>query len=357
MKKTLIPFLALFVFSCNYNNRPSFTNHLNEEEFNSIPITDLGNPQTFPDINVSLEYPSGIYVADSILILVEDYKRTNLLSIFNLSNNRLITSFGNRGKGPKEFSIAPTILQPNLITENVLELYDWEKKRITAYNFEKLLSNTSEIQYQYLLPPDIIEAQEAGFFNGELIATGTLKDGYLAFVDTQSLKLKHFPYDSTESARKLSLPDRAWFYNSWAEVNSSQNLFALAMYHFNTLKIYNVEGKLISETSFGDYDPTVDKNRELANYCYTQVTSSDDYIYAGWVGESLPSIEKIVENGSKPSSEIHQFDWEGNFIRRFKLSNNFASVFDVDEANNQFVIIDEFTSEPQLLFFKNEFIK
>tara|TARA_R110002126_G_scaffold385_1_gene2567 strand:- start:10040 stop:10237 length:198 start_codon:yes stop_codon:yes gene_type:complete len=65
----------------------------------------------------------------------------------------------------------------------------------------------------------------------------------------------------------------------------------------------------------------------------------------------------MLTNGSSPTSEIHQVDWKGNFIKRFKLTNNFASVFDVDEANNQFIILDEFTTEPQLLFFKNEFIE
>ncbi len=105
----------------------------------------MEKPETFSEINEILEYPSGIYIADSLLIIVEDNKKNDLIYVFNLSNTEFIASFGDRKEGPKEFTIAPTILQPELISKPILELYDWEKKRNTAYNFNALLNDTSVI--------------------------------------------------------------------------------------------------------------------------------------------------------------------------------------------------------------------
>lgn len=356
----LYQLLLLFVFNLSCSSQEGIKEQseiiIKADRFESLRIPSI---QPSNELENSILSPMGIYVQDSLLIVIEQSSRDELIKLFNVDDLRLLNSFGAKGEGPYEFSDSPTILQPELIKENTLELFDWDKKRILGISLDSLF-NADELvtHYEFLLPPEVIDAQEAGKIADNLyVASGFLSQGYVAFINENTLEISYIPFDKINELENSTVQKRKWFFNVWPAINISHQKIVLGMERFNKILIYNFDGTLYKSIRFEKFEPDFTAELEDIPYYYTRVLTTEKYIYAAWLGKSATEIEALMNRGEAPKSEIHVFDWDGNPVKRLILEDNFVSTFTIDTRNNRLLIINEFSEDFTPIFFESNFIE
>lgn len=358
--KFLYHVIAILVFSLSCSNQDAINDQteviITKDSFEPLRISSI---QPTNDLEASVLFPSGIYVQDSMLVVVEQSSRDEIIKLYNVDELSLLTSFGAKGEGPDEFSDSPTVLQPQLIKKNTLELYDWSKKRILGVRLDTLINKEEFFtSYEFLLPPEVMDAQEAGKIGENLyVASGFLSNGYVAFINENTLEINYIPFDDVEELEDVTIQEKKWFFNVWPAINTSHQKIVLGMERFNRVLIYNFDGTLHKNIRFNEYKPDFKAKREDIPYYYTRVFTTEKYIYAAWLGKSVTEIEEQLNRGEAPESEIHVFDWDGNPVKRLNLEENFVSTFSIDARNNRILIINELSDDFNPIFFESNFIQ
>ena len=158
-QKFLIIFLGYFLYGCC---SPKETVVF----FESFPKSDSLKSEKVEWIdNYKVE---DIKIVDSLLILV-DSKNKKYIYVYNLTNHKLISSLGRKGKGPEEFVRAP--LLSNYCGSNedfILPIFDQTKRilyKLKMSNDGFFLSN------EVKLPKDLYPADWTYFGNGNICST------------------------------------------------------------------------------------------------------------------------------------------------------------------------------------------
>jgi hypothetical protein len=305
-------------------------------------------------LNQKAVFPIGVYTTDSLTLVVDGMKEKEIISIYNSKTLELLSSLGQKGQGPNEFGEAPSV---SFSENEVIQLFDWERKRLIGASLSNILSKDSLIlEYEYHLPPEVIQAQKVQKIDNTIYAGGFLDEGFLAFVNDSTLDIEYISYDAVQTENTLNFTDRKWIYNSWYAVNKRKERIVFVMERMNQILIYDFNGnleKIVRNESFSnDYKA----DRAKIPYYYNTVAVTDSLIYASWIGMSASEIENTLEEGIKPSSELHVFDWSGNPKYKFELENDFISFIEVDEANHQVIIINEFSDENSVKLYQSSLI-
>ncbi|HCI70499.1 MAG TPA: hypothetical protein DHV30_07845, partial [Balneola sp.] len=238
----LITIALILLSACGSENKKSSIN-IGHEPFGKGILLDKTIHNSIGDLVIA---PSGLYVTDSMTIIIDEYANNNIVSFFDSKTLELITSFGSRGEGPKEFSDSPLILQPDLANKDILELYDWGKKRLVRISLSALLKKDEiEILYETRIPPKVLDAQQVGKINNNLVASGTLSEGLVAFIDDSSFNISYLDFEPFSISKDLNISDRKWFLNMWMAINSDHEKIVLVAERFNHLLIYDFNGELL----------------------------------------------------------------------------------------------------------------
>lgn len=327
----------------------------------TISPSDLGEiitlyPTDYTTLSDQITFAARVYVSELHLVTVEPFSQDQMVSIYDINTFDKLTVFGKQGNGPNEFLDFPSSLQPQLMDEGILELFDWSKKRLIGVDIETLIqSNETKYIYEHHLSPALIDAQIAGLIDGKLIAVGTLSEGLAAIMDLGSGQIQYHPFYPEPKTDSKPM-DIKWYFTSELAIHPNKEKFALAMYRFNQLIISDTNRTVQRVTRFNAFEPDFNPQRNTPYY-YTSLNVTNKHIYASWYGKSEYTFREESEKGMKPQSEIHVFDWSGNPVRRFSLGNSYVTHFAVDVANKRIISIDEYNEESPLLFYYTELIE
>ena len=114
------------------------------------------------------------------------------------------------------------------------------------------------------------------------------------------------------------------FFAGAASVKPDRTKFVEAMLYLPQITIVDVKsgkGKGFLMKDLDDYS-IFSTDMSGASYYYRDVQSSDDFIFALWSGKQIKEYK--MEEGM---DEVHVFDWDGNMIKKIRLSEPVQKIF------------------------------
>lgn len=355
--KLLFLSAALLVLSCS------------ESENNSDEITryksELIKPKKANFTN-SRGYlnPSSIAILDSTLVLIEDEVESDFITLYSLSENSVLQSFGKRGRGPGEFSYI--IGDPVFNANEDLSLYDFVSKRLRKFELDKLITDpTKAPKVDYVLPPELLFAQNAAFVDDDyIIAIGGMKDGLIALVNIQNDSLI---YIDPFLLDKGKYTDRTLFDLSLGEFSISarrKSVVSMSLYVPEIL-IIDFNGDITRRIKLENYDidQIAQAGAEDRVIYYHDIKVTEDYIFASFIGKSSTQLGEVLGqiqateegNGFEPLSEVHIYDWEGNFIKKMVLEGGFYPYLSIDSRRNRIYAINHSSPSLDIVYFEPDF--
>lgn len=286
--------------------------------------------------------------------VISDISNVPPLHLINLTEDEYLAGIGREGRGPGEFLAPGSIFA--FERDSVLVL-DNENIRITKVNLTngKHLRNLKNanpgiINLEFKgLPMEVFPIERERYAAIGLIRTGGKKN--IAILDSTGSQNKlageipNFDADIPSNVHQL-----AW--RSTATSNKDGSKFAVGYYNVDILEIYNDSGELL-ETIRGPKQDKLNysiKNKRLSlgeytNRSYIDLASAGSNIYALYSGKS------IKESKNNFGQYILIFDWEGNFIKSFKL-DQFTFSITIDERSGTLYGIVHESLEPGIYKYK-----
>ncbi|GAO30652.1 BF3164 family lipoprotein [Geofilum rubicundum] len=343
MKKIILLIFALLVLlSCKKTQSQVF----NESE-KKLPAFNSQGELIFEVIREYLgPYPRAIHLMDSLLVLHHERPVEYWISIFN-TNGKHKKSLYRKGRGPEEF----VGVSSSGFVDGKFWMYDFQNNIIVI--IPDLFSNPlSMFKYDVEIPGLVIKLIDESSFVVLGFGTGTrsrfdrynFKENKVTTGYGDINTLKNF-IRITSGEHNYPLMMEKTTFSSFFSVKPDRTKLVAAYYYFDALEIYNATGELkVCLRGPTDKYPKLEVYHEGSGsgkitprntkVGYGQVVSTDNYIYALYSGQN------IFEHGFS-AKNLFVFDWNGNPIKKFKLSHPIET-FCVDEKNN---IIYSLTSD------------
>lgn len=336
-------FLLIFVVALLNH---SCKNHITEViEFDSFEIEKDIVAQDAKWIN---NYSSiSPQIIDSILFLIDMYNE-NYFYFYNLNNHELLTSFGNRGKGPDEYYDLPESKEFSYKEGEKVFFYlmGRGKGRINEISkinlLESLMSGKmvieEKIEISYKIPSNFIFNLDDSIYVGSgRDERGTI---FLYNVERDSIfkwqkrtKLKGFGTVHEKSKFLVN--------NEHIKVSPDRKRIVSRLTYLKRIHIYDNEGDIIRIL--------IDKNNKGLDLSSRIPTCKSNDFYGH---HSISSKHILVYNSSynrveyNQINEIYIFDYSGNAIAKFNLDRfiyglvmdwNTNRLYGYDNENDHFV--------------------
>jgi len=143
------------------------------------------------------------------------------------------------------------------------------------------------------------------FLEKKVVSKNEIVEKYLVFKDSIESNDKNVYSDKFFRTFDCLKPDK----QKVAQV--MPRLFQINIIDLNTQEItgYRMRGS----PDFSIFKSDMSDSR----YYYTRVQADDQYIYALFVGDKISDKESFSK-----VDEVHVFDWNGNFVKKLRLSNS-----------------------------------
>ena len=299
------------------------------------------------DLNKRLIEPYFCDVSDTILVVTENKLENTQFKFFSTVSGKFLGSYGKKGEGPGEISYLPTMIHQDFIKNEGLIFLDWGKKRISKIRVESMLERVDFIPQQYyVLHSDLIFAQRVMYLNAStVVGFGGVRQGrlYVSNIRTDETTFTEFIPDPgfTVSERNIG-----YAYFGYFSISSANKRIVTTSRYFNQLEIYDYNLNLLSvirnENEFEIQIDTKGLVNENSRVYYNDIDVSDNYIYALYVNVNVnETLNEMLNDDEVEESEIHVFDWDGNFLMRYILEGYYES-FTIDERNNRFYAVNPY---------------
>lgn len=344
MRKFLfINLIFLFIISCKqekcFQNLVFFDSSKGETEFLN------GELIHFDDI-----YTGDMFVFDSLFVFYSYKYPDYLLSSFRLDGKH-IQNCVSKGKGPDEFVGLNIFNQILLDKDSVAKFwsYAFNEQKIVELNCDKLFTGEKDV-IDSIIPFSWANTHAAPFnyifrLNDthvlvkthleSLFVSGTdvelpkyqivnIRDGHVLHEFT--LYENPIPYKKNEKSPSIY----NMLYSTTDQIKPDLKKVVSAMGFLHQINILDLESGIY--TSFRSYNTPefsdlIDKDYNELNLYYKSTCVDNDFIYTLF-------INKPMDMKNLPSSnEIHVFDWDGNFIKRFILDQHIDQIR-IDLANH-----------------------
>lgn len=350
IKRAIHSILLLFlVLSCYKTDNSNQVNFEAEKQLHPNTINVSGS---------ELLVPSGLDVLESGLLIIESDLDSSKFKFFDFDQYQLQEAFGISGRGPDEYS--EIISQPvsNTITDK-LQLYDWVKKRLQVFDIP--VNDLDEEVFQtkineYVLPPELMLSQYSSFINDTtVVSSGGLSNGYISFTNTITDQTEYFnplDYDLSEYGQR----EKRYLFESFFAVNNEKQRIAVASKYMPELHIVNFDGEILEKTKLPS-DVDFSKIQDIGNIKtnFHEVTTSDQYIYASYVGKSMNEMDEILDSTEFQDVDLiqlYKFDWDGNFIESFILKGGLYRNLSIDENNKRLYSINTISPNYEVVYFE-----
>ena len=362
-------FIVAVSFSFFFNDQPD-----NEHQiFTDVALKEMISPYpSFSKMDTVIK--SCERVTTDVMYSFEDIVFTNLISDFFVSKNSLYLltrgaehpihqlifdeknivqhiDYGERGRGPKEFSL-PIYFGIDTGNQNNLLIFDQNNRRISILSLAE--EDSIAIKEQFLTDFDL-----GSFFlkDDKIYANGDFFDDKAIVIlekkEREFRKVGAFRNALFKTQNAKFTPAVLVHLNrSSATIHPDAEYLAKGYLYIPVIQIYNIEGDLLKEYNFDeDFDLNYEikydnrenidrfirtKNTKLA---YLSLTASSHFIYALFSGRSEASQKENDEAFQYFSgNQIHVLDWSGNIIKKVKLDVNVNRIFFDNHSNRLYGI-------------------
>ena len=285
-------------------------------------------------------------IFDSILLVIDMYNE-HYFYFYNINSQKLLTSFGKKGKGPDEFFNIPEVLDFYRAEENEIYFYlvDQAKrgiievKLLTSIKSNKIVSNEI-IEFSYKIPGiflyklnDSIYAGSGEDNRGSLFLYNIKRDSIIKW--QKRTKIKGYGY--------IYLDNKLNGSQEYIKVSPDRKKIVSRFYFLKRIHIYDNKGDIITIIQ--------DKNKGGLDFSSPHVSSKNNDRYRLSI---LSNEFFLIVNSSLPSNrdrnkgqqimEILIFNYSGKAVAKYKL-DRLGFVFTMDWKMNRLYTYDDENGE------------
>lgn len=335
-----IGFLLLLIFSASCNR-----------EKNSITITSF-------DQEIQLEgkrigptayfvKPIQIFTKDSILV-VNDESAEYLFTFIDINKGDIIGSYGNRGKGPKEFLLPDVACK--YVHEKVL-ITDKAKFYSAVFDIDSMLYNKFYFpEDKIIFPPNLTIPYNVFKINDSLIIGQTTSDACRFF--QKNMVNDNYTFVKSElkfkGSNRMNRADLGQVLYSSIDYNYEHQKIVSSVRLFNQIDIFNKDTHKIEKSLQKNASRNIKYaykgeilTEETMMY-YIDIHTTDKYIVGLYCGKSLRDAIPNVGN------EIHIFNWNGEGLVMAQLNIGISKV--LLYHGNTLIGIDQYDDQPLVIF-------
>jgi len=199
-----------------------------------------------------------------------------------------------------------------------------------------MIHSTIEIIEKIQLPGELLSFTHAFYLNGNIYGsdmTGTNSQEFIGF-NPVSKEILRFGPELPEVKVELVGSQKNMLFAKAITVKPSQSLFAAVYDKFPVLRIYSKDGSLEKEIWYKNkqdsphgliQDNPSEQDLSIIMQNYRKIKSTNNYIYALYIGKTSEEIDKDSEGLNDFSNEIHIWDWNGDPIKKIILDKEIFS--------------------------------
>ena len=327
----LLIIITIIYISCNS------TENINYEVFDEFPTTiniSCEEIKTIPE----LYSVGGMLIMDDFIVTV-DLKADTFFRLFDSQNYNYLSGFIGRGGGPgEEFFIDPFIQKISVdkfIYKNIASV------KTLQFNKERKELNVVE---EIVLPTEIMDIWHVFKLNnlliGYTVSEGTEKE-FKGF-NPVTKEIFDFGMSFPDVGKKIEPLYKNVIFAKANIVKPDMTKFASAYDKFPILRIFDLNGNIIREIRYNNNqsfpNALINENPSQADVDevmqnYRMIKSTDQYIYALYIGKKEREIERGLNDFS---NEIHIWDWDGNPVKRILLDKKIFT-FDVNKEDDYLI--------------------
>ncbi len=310
----VIVVIAVFLFSSCNEKAPDFSS--NETNISG----------TIVDIGCLIGQPGELIYLDPLLIYYDRYDNT-IVTVYDTKTGQFVRRFITEGHGPGEI-IPPLRL---FASDNQMHAMQPNTGYMNIYELDDIINKETIIPEQVFFEsrPIYVRKTEDGY-----VGFGTFEDGRFNLYDSAGSVVSSFgiyPFRGEEMNRM----DRSVLYQGYISTSVDGNYFAVGTLNSDNLEFYHIEDKkaeLIKKYETRDVKTVrVEGRNRIADDSVLNYVSAygGKYCYMLYSGKTYSENNRNSSGGNK----IIVFDWEGNYIKSYKVDVSIRS-FCVDEENN-----------------------
>ncbi len=290
------------------------------------------------------------------LLLVGDELTDPHISVIDIATGKVTARLGRDGEGPGEFQ-APHMVAPDPEKPTVRWVFDFRNVRWTAVSLDgspSIVEERSLAGVPWWPETPIWTGPSEVLIQGVYYGFPFLKAKIAETGRITSIRRFTGPQPFTE--QDVSHGAGLRFANrSFMALRPSAGMFVLAYQFGNQIDVFSTTGAIIGRTH-GPYD--VDARFRVADdrffweedsqYGYAEAYGTQRFFYLRWSGRRM-------NEPRHETTELHQYDWEGRFLRAFELDHDvlaFAVSDDDDQlwgyVENPYPVIREWNIPPFL---------
>lgn len=257
------------------------------------------------------------------LLLVGDELMDLHIAVIDIASGKVTSRFGRDGEGPGEFQ-APHRITPDPERPTVRWVFDFRNVRWAAVSLD---GSPSIVEERSLV--GVPSWPETPIWTGpsELLIHGVyygfpfLKAKVAETGRITSIRrfagLQPFTEQDVSHGTGLRFVNR-----SFMALRPSAGLFALAYQFGNQIDVFSTNGTIVGRTR-GPYD--VDARfhvggdrffwEEDSQYGYVEAYGTERFFYLRWSGIRM-------NEPRRETTEMHQYDWDGRFLRALELDHD-----------------------------------
>lgn len=317
-KITEIVFIIFLMYSCN--DTPKYV-----EKIQALPIDTTIHAEVIP-IEAELLKPTHIENINDNYLVIIDEKPKGIFQVFSLPNIDFLYSWGQKGRGPNEFSMTSFTsinVHKNQLILDMLEGVHCYTITDTALVFDQKLL----LSYKNQRAPlnGIVRLNDSIYIIEYGMGLNTETE-FMALSPDETTPLFTFgKYPETH----LQRDERYQAYSKVGVAKPDGSKFAAFYLYHNRFKIYDNKGSILKKVIINDSYLPADVMSKKKFVYRGFIHASDNYIY---VFAPNTTEKEMFDNPQSFRPMIEIWDWSGEQISRFKL----------DKSVHQFTISEKY---------------
>lgn len=315
------------VISCQTTDK-SGTFTVKMQEMSSQPFITLETNKT---ISLdSLTNPISLWCIDTLLIIY-DAVEEGFLKFYSLNSYQFLFKFGKIGRGPSEY------MAPGIYRNGPNEFILVEKLRYSLFNVDSILANQDYVPVRCNVHFGFSSVNHAGFINDSLLIYSCLVSDYQFSVTNiyseNTVNYSNYP-NRIKDHRINDFISNTKVYHSQKQLRPGhKDKMIIAYKYFPIIDFVTVDSLQTKRIEFPE-NPNVHKIKILDKLnaviedpivFYPEIYPTARYAYLLYYGTRQQQVFDRVQY-----PEVHQLDWEGNFVQRYRL-DQYVSQFCIDE--------------------------
>lgn len=324
--RLIMIFLSILgIAACKNHNTP----------WEEIPIINLTSESLLKDTAIFMKYPYKIRVMDSIMCIWDLHGGDKFFHIFSYPELKFITSFGESGRGDREFVNTAGFR----MDEQNIYVFDSYRAKLNIFSIDSIMHNKLSpfqvINYPATCVPVLSFAKmENGYallnFNG---------DERISFVDTLgqiiAKKYKYPITDTVEFKRYRAFTATLW--DSFIDYNSHNKILGIVTKLGNVLEIYNLTNDSCKVIIGPGGTPGMFKKGgsvsvgKIEGFSDIQIKLNSIYtLYSGLKREDIYALRDKGIRSPNGGNFIYEYNLQGKLKKIYKL-DRYVDGFDLHE--------------------------